>query len=133
MLTPYFKYFGVGHARMDGLDFWVQEFNSDPTSLTYTSPNDVYSIVPGEIANDEIESVNSSLSYYDLAMEVGDEKRLPIPERGLFPKRSYVYYGVPLYVEEVEWMGYDQNIISIDDSGYIIALSEGKDIPQPQK
>ncbi len=126
MLTSSFKYIGIGHAVVDGFDYWVQEFNSVPTSLTYTAPDDDDSIVSIDVANDEIKSIDVYLSYENLKMDVGEVEDLPEVQKYLVLNGSF-YDGAPVHVDKIEYKGYDPGIVSIDtDSGTITGIKAGK-------
>ena len=61
MLNPNVKYVGIGHVYYNGYHYWVQEFNSVPTSLTATTANDTLTSTTVQVLESNI--TNTSVSW----------------------------------------------------------------------
>ena len=126
MLGSDYKYIGIAHVQLDGVDYWVQEFNTVATSLNKTAACDAVKTVGIQIDKDNITSKTVTVNPTSIELEPDETASLPTVYEKIALSRSWP--GSGHYVSGIAptWSGYDSKIISVDKKNKTIkALTEG--------
>ncbi len=135
MLSPDYKYIGIGHVYYNGYHYWVQEFSSKPTSLNYTDANDELTSVSLEVSLSNINEI--TLTSSKPAVEITYGENVDVPEIICSIRTPETWTGlesklcpVTLACSAFDWtVAGDLDCIKLDTSekpGIITALNCGK-------
>ncbi len=77
MLNSRFNAIGIGHAVVNGIHCWVQEFGSTNSNTGFITANDAIKLVPVEVANESIVSATYDTNISSIKMEINTQKEVP--------------------------------------------------------
>ncbi len=132
MLSPDYKYIGIGHVYYNGYHYWVQEFSSVSTDLAPTDANDELTSVSLEVALSSIDEITLISSKSGVDITYGESAEVPEIICSIHTPKAWPGKLCPVTLagSVFDWtVTGDSDCIELDTSGkpgIITALNCGK-------
>lgn len=125
MLSQGVKAIGIGHAVINGVHCWVQEFRDNVVEPDATKANDSLTNVPINVLNSTITSSSVTASTKSVSLKnSGSSEALPTLNVTFMTSGTWSYIGNISGTVQGTWTSADTNIAKIE-SGKVVAVSAG--------
>ncbi|MDO4943225.1 MAG: CAP domain-containing protein [Lachnospiraceae bacterium] len=124
MLNSNVTAMGVGHVKLNGYDYWVQEFRNPAGNLEATKANDSKTKVSVDVQKSQITSTTIKSSVKDCSIVVGESLKLPSIKILIKTADTWPDQKIPVKTK-IKWKSADDFCLGIENNKLI-----GKEIGQ---